>query len=780
VVIHLNIAQKISYYWKKSRKVSFYLLLNKAAKKIIAKIRIYYICKKFKVGIKHYKPKNKKFLKDDVFGFRKEVEKKIPGNKIYNLIVTSKDKKFINNIISTSERNNIIKIADDICNHIFDLLGSGKVKVKYNLDADGMEKYSYNIKIKQSAKDGIKEKINKKISDIFSDFDEENCSHISNKSYEPIDWHIDFKSGYRWDNKLLYKKIKYGDYQGADVKVPWELSRCYHFVTLGQAYFLTGDEKYTREFIYQTIDWIENNPPKFGVNWVCTMDVAIRVANWILGFSYFKESNLINDRFSDEFINSLYTHGKHIIANLEYGTLTSNHYISDIAGLSYLGILFKDFKKAGNWLGLAINELKNEMKKQVYQDGVDFEASTCYHRLVLELFFFPTLFIIKKSPYFKGDNFAEIGKEIFGKDYIEKLYKMFEFVLYSLKPNGKMPQLGDNDNGRLHVFCESEILDMRYLLCLGAVFFKESRFNVKEFGFSEEVLWVFGKEGYDIWNDLESIDVNNIGSRSFPNAGWYILRKDKNYMIISCGPNGQNGNGGHCHNDKLSFEFSIGGKDIIVDPGTYVYTPIPYLRNKFRSTLFHNTVAVDDFEQNRFNNKSVFFLENDAKCKINRWKTTESYDFLDAEHYGYKRFKNPVIHRRQIFYDKNEFRWIIRDLLTGKGEHKIDWCFHISKNINFNVDKNSMAIVIDDNTKKGENIYLKIIPLDIDGVKFLKYDSWISYVYGSKLNSKMLVYSKIATTPIDFVFIIAAKKFDYSKDDILNLLKRYSNSSNVF
>jgi len=768
--------QKISYYKNKIKNAPFNILAIKVVKKVFAKIRIYYVYKRFKIS-RFYKSDDY-FLSNDLGrSLKKEnanniIFKKIIKSDFYKLITNEKNKEFI--IRNIKKGNDIITRADDICNHIFELLGSGRVKVRYNLDPNGVEKYNYSMKVKKSDVDEIKEKINKKIYNTFNDFDRKNYLYIFNRTYEPIDWHIDFKSGYRWDNKLCYKKIKYGENLGADIKVPWELSRFYHLVTLGQAYFLTGDEKYTREFIYQTIDWIENNPPQFGVNWVCTMEVAIRAANWVLGFSYFKESNLVNEKFLHEFIKNLYIHGKHILGNLEYGTLTSNHYISDIAGLSYLGIVFKDFGGSRNWLGFAVNELVNEMKKQVYSDGVDFEASTCYHRLVLELFFYPTLFIVKKSPYFKGSNFVEAGEKIFGKNYIKKLYKIFEFVLFSLKPDGRMPQIGDNDNGRLHIFCGREILDMKYLLCLGAVFFKEQKFKIKEFGFCEESLWVFGKDSYDIWNNLDGESENNIGSRSFPNAGWYILRKDKDYMIVSCGPNGQNGNGGHAHNDKLSFEFSVEGRDILLDPGTYLYTPVPYWRNKFRSTLFHNTVVTDRVEQNRFNDKSLFFLENDVECKINLWNSTESYDFLDAEHYGYRRLKYPVIHRRQIFYDKIEDYWIVRDLLTGRGEHKFDWCFHIAENIIFDVDEDSLIVNIDSSINNDENIRLKIIPLDINGVQLFKYDGWLSHGYGEKISSIMLVYSKTARIPTEFIFVIAVKKFNYSKDYVLNLLERYS------
>ena len=103
-------------------------------------------------------------------------------------------------------------------------------------------------------------------------------------SYVPIDWHVDFKSGYRGNPKIYYKDIKYGHKVGVDVKVPWELSRFQHLTTLGEAYFLSNDEKYVKEFVNQITDWIENNPPKFGVNWTCTVDVAIRACSRLLGW----------------------------------------------------------------------------------------------------------------------------------------------------------------------------------------------------------------------------------------------------------------------------------------------------------------------------------------------------------------------------------------------------------------------------------------------------------------------------------------------------------------
>ena len=568
----------------------------------------------------------------------------------------------------------IIARADKMCEHTFDLLGSGAINVYYGMKAKGFEGHCYHMQIDGKELDTI------------------HHSPFTTHNYRPIDWHIDLKSGYRWNPKTYYKNIKYGHRLGADVKVPWELSRFQHLTNLGEAYWLTKKEKYTYEFVDQVTDWTEHNPPKFGVNWACTMDVAIRACNWLLAWEFFRDSSSISNEFIIKFFKSLLQHGRHIKNNLEYSeTLASNHYLSDIVGLVYLGVLIPEFKESKKWKNFGTEELKKEMKKQVDSDGVDFEASTCYHRLVLELFFYATFLVIINDKNFNEDNFMEVGNEIFGEEHLQRLYKTFEFILYVLKPNGRMLQIGDNDNGRLHIFTNREVLDMRYLLTLGAIFFKELKFKVREFGFCEEALWIFGEKGYKIWQDLEENCLANIGSRAFPDAGWYVMRDDKNYMFISCGSNGQNGNGGHCHNDKLSFELCVDGKDIIVDPGTYVYTSHPEWRNKFRSTAYHNTVVLDGQEQNRFDKKSesLFEMRNDAVAKCLKWETNDEMNIFIGEHYGCKRFSQPVIHKREIKYYKKDKKWEIIDKFRGEGKHNLEWNLILSPEFKGNLSISS-------------------------------------------------------------------------------------------
>jgi len=353
-----------------------------------------------------------------------------------------------------------------------------------------------------------------------------------------------------------------------------------------------------------------------------------------------------------------------------------------MAGLVYLGVFFKNVKDGRKWLDFGIRELKKEMRKQVYDDGCDFEASTCYHRFVLELFFYCALLVVINEKSFRGENYRETTDKCFGKAYTDRLYKMFDAACYLLKPNGRMPQIGDNDSGQFFKLYPREVLDMRYLLSLGAIFFNESKWKVKEFFQSEEdiaeILIVYGEKGKKAWDLLEWNYLSSINSKAFSDAGWYVMRHNKNYCIVSCGPNGQNKNGGHCHNDKLSFELCLNGEDVIVDPGTYVYTPDPETRNKFRSTASHNTVMIDGKEQNRFDDRNLFAMRDEAKAKCLQWDIGAEIDEFVGEHYGYNRLPDPVIHRRQIKFFKKQGKLEITDSFNGKGEHSISWNFVLS------------------------------------------------------------------------------------------------------
>jgi len=102
--------------------------------------------------------------------------------------------------------------------------------------------------------------------------------------------------------------------------------------------------------------------------------------------------------------------------------------------------------------------------------------------------------------------------------------------------------------------------------------------------------------------------------------------------------------------------------------------------------------VIDGKEQNRFDGKNLFGMRNDAEVKINKWDTNDEMDILIAEHYGYKRFSQPIIHEREIKYCKKDKKWEIIDKFRGEGEHSLKWNFILSSGFKSNLKIDSRKL----------------------------------------------------------------------------------------
>src|SRR5205814_7294220 len=67
--------------------------------------------------------------------------------------------------------------------------------------------------------------------------------------YTPIDWYLDPVRRLRFPRGVPHKTWNLYEMRpgNADVKYPWELARCQHWATLGQAFHLTADQRFARE-----------------------------------------------------------------------------------------------------------------------------------------------------------------------------------------------------------------------------------------------------------------------------------------------------------------------------------------------------------------------------------------------------------------------------------------------------------------------------------------------------------------------------------------------------
>lgn len=370
--------------------------------------------------------------------------------------------------------------AEQSIAHCFDLLGSGPVIVKHGMRCRGLDGFSYTMSPAISRDrfgDWLESRLNRANRSVANEI-----WRWVDKEYVPIDWQLDFKSGYRWSEGTWYRDIRFGDLPGADVKVPWELSRMQHLPTLALASCFAAvgfngfeaPERYAREFRNQVLDFIAANPPRFGVNWTCAMDVAIRIANWLVAYDIIAASGIrLGDEFDAIFAASVRSHARHIAANLEWSpTVRGNHYIANILGLLFASIYLPCDKETNAKLAFSIRELISEVDYQFHEDGSNFEGSICYHRLSTEMVLWASALIRNLAPQKRAalknpDRWARhascqlkggaiksypiLGTQcdsLLPEWFWGRLAKMAMFTGAMTKPDGLVVQFGDNDSGR--------------------------------------------------------------------------------------------------------------------------------------------------------------------------------------------------------------------------------------------------------------------------------------------------------------------------------------------
>jgi hypothetical protein len=513
-----------------------------------------------------------------------------------------------------------------------------------------------------------------------------------------IQWSRDPLSGFDWPLSY-HADINLIRNDGSDARVVWELNRCAHFITLGRAYAISSNDKLSDAFFRQIESWRAQNPVARGVNWNCAMEVGLRAMNLLGAFALFLRAPQMDEIALKEFLKTLDQHGAHIRRNLEFSHIaTSNHYLADVVGLLWIGLLLPELAAAREWREFGFRELLNEMDKQLLPDGADYEASTGYHRLKVELFLYSFMLCHLN------------GLEIEEK-YWSNLRAMIEYLRAYLRPDGRAPLIGDSDSGQVFPIVKRAGNDHAYVLALGAAVFQEPRFKIGTHasgvqqdngagqttqhagGVRTELLWLLGQQGMSDYDALTASEAG--GSCAFPDAGVRLLRHGDLYLHFNAGGIGVNGRGSHGHNDALSIEVSAGGTAFIVDPGSYVYTANLHERNLFRSTAYHSTVQVDGAEQNTIDERVPFVIGNEAQPRVLAWETTADADLVVAEQNGYRRLSHPITHRRTIKFDKRKRFWLIQDDLTGQGSHEFGFRFHLAPKLDSKVRTDGMVEVCD-------------------------------------------------------------------------------------
>jgi len=503
----------------------------------------------------------------------------------------------------------------------------------------------------------------------------------TNNAYNPIDWQKDIKSGFRWNEKIWYKDqyklIKRR--KGVDIKIPWELARLHHLPQMAIFAKLLPDirDALIKEFKCQVLDFFAANPVGMGVNWTSSMDIGIRTTNILVAYDLFRQldtQGMLDEEFQHILSNSIFDHGDHIFNNLEYKeSITTNHYLLNIAGLLFAHAYLEKTEITKSWFDFAKGEMWAEIQKQFLNDGGNFEASTSYHRLSTEMMIYSAAIVAateKTNNPFPKKLFDKIGDAV---SLLNGLTKKNGSIpqfgdndsgrLFRFTPVGNLMKASEAKDLYLNLvnyepiepdelYWDQDQLDHRDLLSAAYAIFhkKELKSKSEQFPFEFSLLSsILGKYAPNISDEMimRRMRIGPVPNESrynydmhsvlkpkadagegltkglhllqYPESGIWIWRSPRLYLAISgCTSKKQQRRLGHSHNDKLSFELSIDGTDIIVDPGTYVYTASVDGRNEFRSVKAHSGMIVEGQEQNSWMNGEIgiFRMLSEAKCWV--------------------------------------------------------------------------------------------------------------------------------------------------------------------
>jgi hypothetical protein len=479
---------------------------------------------------------------------------------------------------------------------------------------------------------------------------------------DPVDWQLDPVSDRR-ASLIHWSRVPYLDpYVVGDHKLVWELSRQQYLVVLGQAYWYTGNEAYAEDFAALVTSWLDGNPPKRGMNWTSSLEVAFRAMSWLWALRFFKHAPALTSGLYARMLGGLAVHARHLETYLSTYFSPNTHLTGEALGLVFIGTWAPELASAERWRSLGERILLGQLARQVRSDGIYFEQATQYHRYTTE--FYLQLLLLTCSTDRPVDGRLAVDAQ-----------RLVEALAQFCGPDGRMPLLGDDDGGRLIQLDGRAPDDLRGLLTLAAVVFERQDWAWLGRGDEAASLWLLGPTA---GARLDALPRRAPGGRShaFRESGFFVLRdgwnEQSSHAVFDCGPHGVF-NCGHAHADVLGLVLSVRGRPLFVDAGTYVYPG--HDRNAFRGGEAHNAITIDGRGSSE-PGAGWFQWARIAHSELSAWATGDWFDVVEGTHDGFTRQGLDAEHIRQVTHLAG-CAWVVRDRVRASEGRRITLRWHL-------------------------------------------------------------------------------------------------------
>ncbi|MCD2346393.1 heparinase II/III family protein [Clostridium guangxiense] len=548
------------------------------------------------------------------------------------------------------------------------------------------------------------------------------------RTYDPV----------TFEGTIDWSYIPYGD-----PEFVYQFNRHRFFICLGQAYLLTGDEKYAKAYVELTEDWIDNVPltDEYKAGPWRTLEVGLRGETWNKALRYFKDSPYVTEEFLDKFYNCMIQHAEYLIESHSNYCYISNWGVLQNHGLFEIAICLPPHKRTNEYIKIALKNLEIEARMQIMNDGVQWEQSPMYHNEVFHCYL-DVLILASR-------NNVTIPDSIY-----ERVKKMALANVAWMKPNHNQFMMGDSDD-----------TDIRDLVSTAAYIYNDP---VLKFGgyekFDFESIWDLGIKAEKEYENIQSKEPE-VTSIMLGDSGNTYLRSDwserANLLHFHAGTLGA----GHGHSDQLHIDLVVNGEDVLMDSGRYTYVYGPK-RFEYKNPDAHNTITVD--------NKYFTVCKDSWLCsKLSQpvkqgYSKTQNCEFVQAGHLGYMDIPGGVYVNRKIINIGKDIYIIVDEMYTSE-KHEYEQFFHFSNygKVKYTKDENNKI------NYTGKNACVDFYFMSAD-IKVNLQEGHISRNYNQEENNMIC---KIVRQNIGFTSLItvinadAKQKFTVDKIGVKSALK---------
>jgi hypothetical protein len=398
------------------------------------------------------------------------------------------------------------------------------------------------------------------------------------------DWHRALPGSARWP-LVASEHLEYGGERPlGDVRLAWEIGRATHLVRLGQASWLGGDAGPARIAVEELARFAEQNPPGLGIAWTQAQEVALRAVALLWVFHLTRVHGVFDAERFGPWLALVVAHAEFVATNLSDHPVTHNHLVSEAGALAMLGAALPALPAAARWRRLGARVLWRELLKQIDDEGISGEHSIHYSAFELDTAIATLLLAERAGLAVPSDARARVGA-------------MADAAIALLRADGTLPPIGDTDAGRAWRL-GADPLDRRDVLAAAAVAFDRADWGAAA-GDAPGAFWLTGGRAVPGAADAAPGGF----ARRFEAAGIGLARSargaDEEIVVFRAGPTRMRVDvlASHAHADALSVLWRAGGEDVLLDPGTYLYSEADGWRAWLRGTRAHACVAIDGRDQ---------------------------------------------------------------------------------------------------------------------------------------------------------------------------------------